>query len=70
MLSINLRFETEEATVGLAGMTRSQHQTSVRWTDDTDFSCSPGLMVQPCGGGWPPTIRTHRGLLEVERGLA
>jgi len=26
-------------------------RTSVCWSDDTDFSYSLGLMVQPCGGG-------------------
>jgi len=42
---------TEEATVGWAGKARPQLRTSVRWSDDTDFSFSRGLMVQSCGVG-------------------
>jgi len=54
---------TEEATVDWSGKARPQHQTSVRWSDDTDFSYSQELMVQPCDGGHT----THRGLLQAER---
>jgi len=42
---------TEEATVDWSGMSRPQHQTSVRWSNCAGFSYSLVLMVQPCGGG-------------------
>jgi len=51
----------------LAGLVRlALSQTSVRWSDDTDFSYSRELMVQPCGG----SHTTCWGLLEAERGPA